>query len=59
MLVALAAVASGESEPGPGDIQRALQTLNDPDGEVVGYGDFARAVEILERRTSNRNLTPA
>ncbi len=44
--IALAAVA-GESTD-PVSIRDNLRVINDPDGEVVGPGEFARAVELLE-----------
>lgn len=44
--VALAA-AAGESVD-PESIRDHLRAINDPDGEVVGPGEFAQAVEFLE-----------
>ena len=44
--IALAAVA-GESTD-PVSIRDNLRVINDPDGEVVGPGEFARAVELLD-----------
>ena len=44
--VALAA-AAGESVD-PVSIRDHLRAINDPDGEVVGPGEFAKAVELLE-----------
>ncbi len=44
--IALAA-AAGESTD-PVSIRDNLRVINDPDGEVIGPGEFARAVELLE-----------
>ena len=43
--IALAAVAADSTDPV--DIRDHLRAINDPDGEVVGPGDFAQAVDLL------------
>jgi ABC-type branched-subunit amino acid transport system substrate-binding protein len=47
MAIALAAVASGKENPTRGDVQKGLQAINDPSGELIGYQDYAKAVEVL------------
>lgn len=43
--IALAAVAADSTDPV--DIRDHLRAINDPDGEVVGPGDFAEAADLL------------
>ena len=44
-LIALASAAAGSTDPVA--IRDHLRVVNDPDGEVVGPGDFAEALELL------------
>lgn len=49
MMFALAAVASGSTNPSGEDIQNGMKLLNSADGTIVGYGsnEFKRATDIL------------
>jgi ABC-type branched-subunit amino acid transport system substrate-binding protein len=49
-LISLAAVSAESTEPAA--IRDHLRAVNDPDGETVGPGDFAEAVELLENGTA-------
>jgi len=49
-LISLAAVSAESTEPAA--IRDHLRAVNDPDGETVGPGDFAEAVELLEAGTA-------
>ncbi len=49
-LVALAAVAAGSTDPVA--IRDHLRAVNDPNGEIVGPGQFAEAVDFLEAGTA-------
>jgi hypothetical protein len=48
MLMALAIYATGEEDPSSEAVKAALDKLNDPAGERIGYKEFAKAKKILD-----------
>jgi branched-chain amino acid transport system substrate-binding protein len=47
MLSALAVASIGKTNPTGEEIKAALDTLNDKDGEVIGYNEFKKAKDAL------------
>ena len=48
MMLALAIYATGEEDPSAEDVKRKLDTLNDPNGVVIGYRQFFQARKAID-----------